>query len=45
MDNYANKSCWGITAWAIVAFGVMLLVAAMFGNVDAGSVLTAGVSK
>ncbi len=45
MDNYAEKSCWGITAWALAIFCGMLLIAAMFGEVDAGAVLAAGAGK
>lgn len=44
MEDYANKSCWGITAWAVAAFGIILLVTAMFGHVDTTTVLTAGVT-
>lgn len=41
MDDYANKSCWGITAWAVATFGAVMLIAMMFGGVEVGSVVAA----
>ncbi len=32
MDDYANKSCWGVTAWALAVFGAVLVIAMMFGS-------------
>ncbi len=41
MDDYVNKSCWGITAWAVAAFGAIMLIAMMFGDVDMGAIVIA----
>ncbi len=41
MDDYANKSCWGITAWAVAAFGAVMLIAMMFGSNEIGTIVAA----
>jgi len=41
MDDFANKSCWAVTAWAVAAFGAALLIAVMFGTLEPGAVITA----
>ncbi len=43
MDDYVEKSCWGITAWAVVVFGIGVLIASMFGGVDTGAVVAASI--
>ena len=45
MDNYANESCWGITAWAVAIFCAVIFVAFMYGSGDAGTVVAASVSN
>ncbi len=45
MDKYADKSCWGITAWAVAIFCVVLVIAMMFSEVDAGAALAASTGR
>ena len=45
MDDYANKSCWGITAWAVATFGAVMIIAMMFGSADVGSVVAANATR
>lgn len=41
MDDSVQKSCWGITAWAVVAFGCVLALALMFGASETTNVIAA----
>lgn len=42
MDDSVQKSCWGITAWAVVGFGCVVVLALMFGASDVATVVANG---
>ncbi len=45
MNDNADRSCWGITAWAVGMFCVALLVSVMFGDADIGANVVAATLK
>lgn len=42
MDDSVQKSCWGITAKAVVGFGVIILIAWLVGGAETAAVVAAG---
>ncbi|WP_349357327.1 hypothetical protein [Stappia sp.] len=36
MEDQVQKSCWGVTAWAIVLAGGVLALMYVFGGADVG---------
>jgi hypothetical protein len=42
MDNDVQKSCWGLTAKAVVGFAGILLLAWLIGGGETAAVLAAG---
>lgn len=41
MDEVEQKSCWGVTAWAVVAFAGVIAVAWLFGGHEVVALATA----
>ena len=41
MDDTVQKSCWGVTAWAVAAFASVILLAWLFGGTETVSVVAA----
>ena len=41
MGDTVQKSCWGVTAWAVVAFASVMLLAWLFGNAETIAVVGA----
>jgi len=41
MDDSVQKSCWGITAKAVVGFGLIILVAWLIGGSETAAVVAA----
>ncbi len=39
MDESVEKSCWGVTMWAVAVFGGVLALAFLFGGFDAAVVV------
>ena len=42
MDHSVQRSCWSITAWAIVAFALLLVMAYVLAGGDPIAVAAAG---
>lgn len=42
MDDSVRKSCWGVTAKAVIGFAGIMLVAWLFGGPDTAVILAAG---
>ncbi len=42
MDEVDQKSCWGVTAWAVAGFAGVIAVAWLFGGHEAVAVMAAG---
>lgn len=41
MDESVQKSCWGVTAKAVIGFACIILVAWLIAGTDSGMVATA----
>ena len=41
MDESVQKSCWGVTAWAVIGFAAIIGFALLFGDVETAAVLAA----
>lgn len=41
MDEGVQKSCWGVTAWAVVGFAGIIVLALLLGDVETAAVLAA----
>ncbi|MEZ5811491.1 MAG: hypothetical protein R3D45_08750 [Rhizobiaceae bacterium] len=41
MDDSVRKSCWGVTAWAMVGFAGIVVLALLIGDVETAAVLAA----
>ena len=41
MDETVQKSCWGVTAWAVAAFAGVILLAWLFGGAETAAVVAA----
>ncbi len=41
MDDTVQKSCWGVTAWAMAAFAAIILLAWLVGHADSAAVIAA----
>ncbi len=42
MDDGVHKSCWGVTAKAVVGFASIILIAWLIGGADTATVIAAG---
>ena len=41
MEDQVQKSCWGVTAWAVLLVGAVLAMVYVFGGADAGAATVA----
>ncbi|MEX0343574.1 MAG: hypothetical protein AB3N20_01540 [Rhizobiaceae bacterium] len=41
MDDSVQKSCWGVTAWAVIGFAAIIGFALLFGDVETTAILAA----
>lgn len=41
MDDGARKSCWGVTAWAVIGFAGVMAAMLLFGGGETTAVLAA----
>ncbi|WP_280950003.1 hypothetical protein [Zhengella mangrovi] len=41
MDETVQKSCWGVTAWAVAAFAGVILLAWLFSGAETVAVVAA----
>lgn len=41
MDDSVQKSCWGVTAWAVVGVACVIVLALLFGDFESAAVLAA----
>ncbi len=45
MDGDVRKSCWGVTAWTVLALGGALALVYVFGGADAAQTAAAVVAQ
>ncbi len=41
MDESVRKSCWGVTAWAVIGFAGIIALALLLGDAETAAVLAA----
>lgn len=41
MDDTVQKSCWGVTAWAVAGFAGIIMLMWLFGSVETATVVAA----
>ncbi len=44
MGDTVQKSCWGVTAWAVAVFAGVMMLAWLFGNADGVAVAAVAAS-
>ena len=42
MDESVQKSCWGVTAKAVIGFACIIMLAWLFGGPETASIIAAG---